>query len=274
MKIVITACSHNFMDKCLTLISSIHKTSLDVIDMIIIYNLGLSEEDINNLKTIKKVNVRNFEDINTKQLGNKIDIDRYYRKPYFYAWKSCCIYDAILNFGERVIYLDCGIICLKSLEHIYDIIETNDIFLVGDYHKNYNWTIDSCFDILGATNEEINDTQLCGGIQGHKRDGKYMKLLYRYFKYSQIQKCIEGRKYYDIDVFNKTGNKVIGHRHDQSILSILASRYKCPRQDLFIYGEYRSLEECHTTICNSYLYVHRGMYYNISGIIYKNDIIS
>ena len=39
-KILVTACDEPFFERCLTLISSAHATSFDIIDQIFVYDLG------------------------------------------------------------------------------------------------------------------------------------------------------------------------------------------------------------------------------------------
>ena len=59
------------------------------------------------------------------------------------------------------------------------------------------------------------------------------------------------------------------HRHDQSVLSILASRYKCKRYDIDRYGYWtdinRNLEKALEN--NSIIFAHRKGYTNHNDLI-------
>jgi hypothetical protein len=97
-----------------------------------------------------------------------------------------------------------------------------EIFLVGDIHLNRNYTHNKCSEIMNTTEKELNDKQLWSGLVGFKSDGKYSNIIKEGWEYSQIEGCIDG---FEQD-----------HRHDQSVLSILSSRYDISTQNIDIYG--------------------------------------
>jgi hypothetical protein len=219
--ILITSFNSLFFKASVTLISSLHKTSINTIEKIIIYNLGLRKIEIDFLNTLKKVEVIEYP----AMINNFWDG---YLDPTTFAWKCFAIWDA-KRFGDNILYLDSGALALKDLKIIYEIIDRDEIFLVGDKHINKNWTHEKCFEIMNANESEINDFQLWAGIFGYKLNGKYQQLINDAFEYSKIKECVSGDRK--------------KHRHDQSIYSILASRYKCPRQDILVFGEWQYLEK-------------------------------
>ena len=113
---------------------------------------------------------------------------------------------------------------------------------------------------MKATEEELNDKQLSSGIFGFKTDGKFIDLINDGWSYAQIEGCIDG--------FHQD------HRHDQSVLSILASRYDCPREDIDIYGYWtshdRNLETAKQK--NALVFVHRRGYDNKRNLRYETQI--
>lgn len=264
-KIVITACNDLYFNACLTLVASIHKTSFNVVNTIYIYNLGLSNNNIKKLNNLKKVEVKFFEDL--KQKYPKIDINNYYKYPKQFAYRGILRHSASNIKGDLIFWIDCGAIFLKSAKIIFDLIEKNDIFIVRDINqKNYTWTHPECIKIMKPSIEELSDYQICSGIFGYKKDGKYQKLINEALEYHYNKECVYGLHCYNYGPNIITGTPIQGHRHDQSIYSILVSRYKCPVQDLFIYGEYRGLKYCNKDTC---IYVHRRKYNNHSGLLYK-----
>ena len=110
---------------------------------------------------------------------------------------------------------------------------------------------------MSATNEELNEEILSSGICGFKTNGKYRQMVREFFDYSMIPGCCDG------DQEN--------HRHDQSILSILATRYNCPKQDIDIYGYWTDLNRNLQTAINNnaVIFVHRKGHHDISGLKYK-----
>ena len=53
--IVITGANSPYFESLLTLINSIHKDSFELVDMIVVYDFGLDQTEINRLKSLKKI---------------------------------------------------------------------------------------------------------------------------------------------------------------------------------------------------------------------------
>lgn len=247
-RIIITATNSLYFDALLTLISSVHKYSFDLIDQIFVYNLGLSQEEINKLENIRNVTVLNFSN-DTKSSHPK------FMEPKSYVYKTYCLHDA-KRFGSSILWMDSGAMLLQSAESIFNNIQQDDIFLVGDFHKNKDYTHNNCRAIMSATEQELEDNQLWAGLIGYKYKGKYQEMINEAFRYSMIPGCLDGNQE--------------NHRHDQSILSILASRYDAPRQDIDIYGYWtdsnRNLQKA--IEIGSIVFVHRRGHRDISSIKY------
>ena len=81
----------------------------------------------------------------------------------------------------------------------------------------------------------------------------------------KINECVQGEKWHDYGEYK--GHPIKGHRHDQSILSILRSRFCTPVQELSVYGEWRSYS--HAKESNAVIYVHRRSYSNLDGLKVK-----
>jgi len=167
------------------------------------------------------------------------------------------LFDAI-NYSENILWLDAGVCTLKSLETIFNVIENEEIFLVGDTHINSNFTHKNCINIMNATESEISDFQLWSGLVGFKSNGKFKNIITEGWYYTQIVGCIDGFE--------------DNHRHDQSILSILASRYNCSRQDIDMYGYWTDNTRNLNTAkeYGSVIFVHRRGYDNKTNLLYEN----
>ena len=55
--IIITGANSPYFESLLTLISSVHKDSFELVDMIMVYNFGLDNTEIEKLKSLKKVKI-------------------------------------------------------------------------------------------------------------------------------------------------------------------------------------------------------------------------
>ncbi|MDW8801313.1 DUF1647 domain-containing protein [Clostridium sp. A1-XYC3] len=243
MNVLATACNSAYFNACLTLIASIHRLSFNDVDKILVYNLGLTEDEKEQLNSLQKVQVMEFN----------LD-DSYFQEyltPKQFAWKPYVIKDAG-NYGNLILYMDSGAVTVKNIKCLYDIIENDDILIVGDYHPNYVYTHDKCFEIMNATEEEKQYLQIWAGMQGYKVNGKYQSsYVDEAFKFSKLKDAVFG---------NHTN-----HRHDQSIYSILCCRNRVPRQDIYIYGEWRGIN----MNPNQIIYAHRRAYSNLEGLMYK-----
>jgi hypothetical protein len=248
--IVITGANSPYYQSLLTLINGVHKDSFDLVDMIVVYDFGLEPIEINQLNTLEKVLVINI----VKDFPIYENISTIKTKSHFLKMYSL---HHSLGLSKNVLWLDAGVCSLKSLNPIFDLIKTDDIFLVGDVHINKNFTHKKCSEIMSASEKELNDQHLSSGIFGFKTNGKYIKLIKDSWKYSQIEGVIDG--------FDDN------HRHDQSVLSILASRYNCPTQDIDIYGYWTdSIRDLNGALSiGSVIFVHRRGYENKNNLIYK-----
>ena len=257
-KVICTACNDRYFEGCLTLIASIHRNLLEIVDEIFVYDLGLNKKNIEHLNKIINVKLISFKNLH-KNLVNEfnLNVKDYIQNPKMFSWKPVVILNS-LYYSDYLIYIDSGAVFLENSKKLFEIIEKLDILMVEDYHLNYEWTHPKCSEILDAQPSELNDSQIWAGMQGYKKNGKYIEFLKKVVYFSQIKECVHGKHSF------KYGPGIKGHRHDQSIFSILSSRYMCPKQNLYKFGEYRDLK---TAINNkSYVYVHRLRKFNEGGI--------
>jgi len=249
--IIITGANSPYFESLLTLISTIHRDSFEVVDHIFVYDFGLTPQEIYQLSMLKKTST-----ISIKKNFSILDrISTVKTKCHFL--KMFALYDS-MKLCKNVVWLDAGACTLLSVKPIFDIIENEDIFLVGDVHLNKNYTHKKCVEIMNATETELNDTQLWSGLVGFKSNGKFASLIKEGWEYSQIDGCIDG--YED------------NHRHDQSVLSILSSRYKCKTHDIDLYGYWTDVNRNLQSAINygSVIFAHRRGYDNKTNLLYEN----
>ena len=248
--ILVTATNSPYYESLLTLISGVHKFSVDIVDKIFVYNLGLDESEIKNLNRLKNVEVLEFPE-NSSELHPK------FMEPKSYVYKIYCMYQSS-KLGKNVLWLDSGASPLKSIDVIYQKIDEDEIFLVGDIHTNRNYTHQDCRNCTSATENELDGKQLWAGLVGYKSNGKYQHIFDESYKLSLIPGCLDGNQE--------------NHRHDQSILSILTHRYNCPRQDIDIFGYWTDWNRNLSIALEigSVIFAHRRGHSDKSNLIYKN----
>jgi hypothetical protein len=248
--ILVTATNSPYYESLLTLISGVHKFSVDIVDKIFVYNLGLDESEIKNLNRLKNVKVLEFPE-NSSELHPK------FMEPKSYVYKIYCMYQSS-KLGKNVLWLDSGASPLKSIDVIYQKIEEDEIFLVGDIHINRNYTHQDCRNCTLATEDELDGKQLWAGLVGYKSNGKYQHIFDESYKLSLIPGCLDGNQE--------------NHRHDQSILSILTHRHNCPRQDIDIFGYWTDWNRNLNLALElgSVIFAHRRGHNDKTNLIYEN----
>jgi len=219
--ILITACNSQYVKACLTLISHVQQFPVyDKIDQIIVYNLGMTQEQIDYLNSCEKVTVQFFgKDTLTFFPG--------YLDPKTYAWKMYAIYQGQFLANNCVFYLDAGVAPIRDFSCVYNNIESDGIFLIGSLHKIGEHITDDCKDYMNVQDCELEHEAISAAIQGYRVNSwaveNYINLG---FEISKEPKAICGPKY---------GPKP--HRHDQTIYSLLAHRLgKATFHDVYKYA--------------------------------------
>jgi len=179
--------------------------------------------------------------------------------PTHYAWKLW-IYkelseDPVLK-DNLVFYTDCGSVLIRWPTEWFQKVAEHKICLLEDSSQiNLHWCHSKFCDILEVTEKELERNQIVAGIVAFiSGDSKVVTFLNEAYKLGCNRDIIVGHMCSGI---GKDG-KPFGHRHDQSILSILSERYKLQRFPLEkIYNHDSARSAYFSGHC---VYVHRGDY--------------
>jgi len=169
----------------------------------------------------------NFYNKNSKILNKSRGAGYWIWKPYFILKTMEC-----LNWGDICLYLDSGIIVIRNIDILFDLCVKNDGILLfenrnanhlGQVWKNYMWTKYDCFKLMNCLDEQyIYGPQVDAAFQLYQKTNKSIEFLNEYLKYCESENIVT-------DIPNITGDNFEGfidHRHDQSILSLLAIKNK------------------------------------------------
>ena len=227
-----------------------HKSSIHSMNILIFLGNDVSDES-------KKKLLEGFPTIQFARLPQIVPDnfkDLYDAKHY--AWKIY-IYQELANNneynGKMIFYVDAGAFMCRWPTEYLRLAQENDICVLEDAEQyNQQWCHQKCIDIMKITPDELSQKQIVGGILCFRAGSQKVK---DYFKeawtYAQQRDVIVGEKWLGI-----RNSKPYGHRHDQSILSVLSLRYKLakyPLQNIYCDTSLRR-----TYITNKYIYVHRG----------------
>jgi GR25 family glycosyltransferase involved in LPS biosynthesis len=180
-------------------------------------------------------------------------------EPKHFAWKLW-IYQYMVNrvdhAGKLCMYIDSGIFMCRWPVDWMQIARNEGICLINDTHQiNKHWCHEEFCKELAVTDTEKKENQVLGGIcafvAGHTAP---VKLFTDAWKLGQKRELIVGPKWEGIG----TDGKLFGHRHDQSILSILSSRQGLPRYPIDLVYCDESLRR--TFLGKKAFYVHRGSF--------------
>lgn len=218
----------------INLIGSIHKNHFDNLGEIAVFNIGLNKYQINQLKSMAKVNIYDIE-LTHPDLLKYVNAGKPFGNlpsPYifekwirgWYAWKPVAIKQASELF-PYFLSLDAGIVILRPINHIFSYIKEKGFFTVDCGHS-IRWMITEYvknkFGLNSQENKWILAEETYGlsaGIMGINKN------IYKTF----VLPMYELTK--DLENFNDDGSAPNGFgtaRHDQTLFSIYARFLKFP----------------------------------------------
>jgi hypothetical protein len=148
----------------------------------------------------------------------------------YWLWKPYIILEAMktLSEGDIVIYSDCGIEMADRLEALISLCsETQPVVLFGNGDfTNSMWTKRDCFILMDCDNELFWKSPHCdAAFSLFRKNGLSLQFLTDWLEHARDKRILT-------DLGNTCGKKnlpdFIAHRCDQSILSLLAQKYKFP----------------------------------------------
>ena len=252
--VILTAFDSKFYASGLTLLARVFKFS-PLPPAIIVYDLGMSDSERAVLSQLENVSVVDFP-------NNDPAFHTSYFTPQAYGFKSFALAKAkdYCRKGTKVLWLDAGIAPIKNLRPILECIDENDVFLVDHDDKslwpfhNATFCSDACASVMRASNSELTAPHIRAGVIGYKVGGRFQLMIDEAFGYSLNPEALTGPKHLnpaeriprsiddrfrrmltDADFRDSMDFSEIrqafgylGHRHDQTIVSILAARHKAP----------------------------------------------
>ncbi|MEE9328329.1 MAG: glycosyltransferase [Cocleimonas sp.] len=251
---LVTAFDQAYFSAGLTLLSGLCKQGYEDAPKLI-FDIGLSEAQRTTLLAIKNTFIISF---NTEQH----DLPEWYLKPKSYVYKLLAMQhmQSIAKQGETVLWIDAGVYPIKSLTSIEKIIENQGCFFIDHDDRpasplyNIIFTSEKCSSALNATVEELLALHVCSCLMGFKMGHPQVEIFQQAFLYSLNADASLGEKQpvkpelkgplskqiiadkrtelFESNVFPANISDLQdvfgywGHRQDQSIISLLATRHK------------------------------------------------
>lgn len=203
----------------------------------------VSFANINYLKAQKRLNKSatnfgidktlsfSFRDLlHTKFYQNNREILDLKRGAGYWLWKPYIILEAMrqADDGDIIFYCDSGVEIIGDILPLVDICKKNEglmLFQVPFFTEemtNKNWTKRDCFVLMDADTPEFHEAkQVSGTFQLFIKNQKNIQFVTEWLSFCKDPRLIT-------DIPNTCGLRnfpdFFDHRHDQSILSILAQR--------------------------------------------------
>lgn len=154
----------------------------------------------------------------------------------YWLWKPYFIDKVLsgLDEGDYLFYMDSGTSINKDIYCLFEECEKVGGILLFENHTykrphkhwlNNQWTKKDCFVKMNCDEPQyVYGMQCSANLQLYKKNEKSVNLVKEYLKYCEDEDILT-------DKINLTGNnypEFSDHRHDQSVLSLLAIKHKIP----------------------------------------------
>ena len=197
-------------------------------------------------------------------------------EPQHFAWKLW-IYQQIVKesalAGTLVWYMDCASLILRLPEQLLKVAKKEGLCMLEDPTQiNQHWCHGPFCKALNPSPEELVAQQIVGGIMAFVVGAPLAwKVFEEAWTWGMNRQVIVGPKWSGLG----SDGKPFGHRHDQSILSILRLRHKVPVEPLYSVYNDESLRRAFKV--GASLYIHRGQlkeHVNFANHIGETHIVS
>lgn len=193
-ELIITAASKAFAPSLLALLGSLNLNWREH-PPVLVYDIGLDDA---TLATLAQHN------INVKRVP---PFCPHWRKHF--AWKIWCWQDAP---AQKVLWLDAGLVILKPLTDIFEMLNQRDYFVVTTkFPLAQNSSAAACRGCGVPPEFRENKTTLAGGLFGFRRTERMDTLLGEALQATGVEEYIAATEPL--------------HRHDQAILSLLMYKH-------------------------------------------------
>lgn len=180
--------------------------------------------------------------------------------PEHYAWKIWIYHTLTHDESIRdrlVLYTDAGSVTLRWPFQWLSEAKAHGVCLLEDPRQtNARWCHATFCEKLAVTDSEKAGQQVVGGLMAFIAGSAQANTLFdESYKWAKVREVIAGEKW--SGVAGPDGQPT-GHRHDQSILSVVSQRQGCARFPLDrVYGDRSARSTFHN---GQAIYVHRGNY--------------
>lgn len=215
------------------------------------YNNAINSLVKSSKNFFDRIHIFSPEDIDETFKNNNINILSQPKGAGYWLWKPYFINQVLksVEYDNIVFYIDAGNIFVQNPSWVYENFDKNEGIILFDNrdhdnrmnnppNRNLNWTKRDCYIIMNLDEKKhIDNFQCNASYQIYKKNKKSLDFIEELLFWCQNDNALT-------DAPNILGENYPGyqdHRHDQSILSLLASKYEFKLEiDPSQYGKYAS----------------------------------
>lgn len=218
-------CDEEFFPQLLNLIGSIHKNDSNHLGEIAVYDLGMTNFQKKFIQKLEKVTLNSLE-LTHPDLLKPFATDNLGRKVRgHFAWKPVILKMGLDKF-PYFLYIDSGLLILKDLDDLFQYIKNEGYFFVGldNYNVEERLTAPVIYELNKGIFRDVADTILDPKTRMHQAS---IQGISKMIEYTYVKDFFDLSS--RLSLFIDDGTSRLGYgegRHDQTISSILISRYK------------------------------------------------
>ena len=257
----VTACNAKYMEAAVNAVASFCKAEPNALTIVYIYpDITADKYDI-----FKNAGAKEIRILPTTVQSQTPWPD--FWDPQHFAWKLWVHQNVLQEAADDtlILYMDAGAVITSSIQSVWNQIDKEGIFLLDDNEQtNRRWCHPDFCKVMGTTDQELSANQLWAGCIGFKKGHGFNAIHEAALTVAKNHReALVGAKW---SAYSKD---CLGHRHDQSILSVLTQRANCPRLPLRDY--YCDVSMRASQQWGAPFYVHRG---NFKAIVPFSDGIT
>ena len=203
---IVTGCDSSHFNSLVNLLKSIQKYEPNT--ETVVYNLGLSSDEIYYLKNKFDFEIINFDFKNYPKFIGEIDISK---KLGSYGWKPIIINKEFHKNDKNLLWLDAGCLLTKKLTLLKKYILKMGFYSPESSNSVKDWSHASTIQNLNFPSEYLNSPNFSSGLVGIAQNEKKIKELINKWEYFALDK----------ETLAPKGSSRENHRQDQTILTLL-----------------------------------------------------
>ena len=146
-----------------------------------------------------------------------------------YAFKFHVLREVQKRNYELALWVDASFWAIREIDSLMEKIQEHNFIVQNSDYPVGQWTSDDCLKRMGVSREEAFDIPLfAGGLIGINFHNKRVSDFFEeFYKYAKEGHCFRGAWRRERG-FVSDDKRVLGHRHDMSVGSILLKKYNMP----------------------------------------------